>query len=63
MKATITIEFTVDGIKPSNDTIEDAVFGLLGGVGYVASEAVDGTDEWGLEIVETTISVEGGDDE
>lgn len=50
MKATIEIEFKIDGENPGHDAIEEAVFVAIGSCGYVGSESVDGTDNWGLEI-------------
>lgn len=57
MKATITIEFEIDGEPPDADTLVAAVWKMVSESGYIGSERVDGTDEWGLEIIETTVSV------
>ena len=58
MKAIITIEFTIDGEHPSRESLEAAVFKLTSDAGYIGSEEIDGTDDWGLEIGTTTVSIE-----
>ena len=57
MKATIEIEFSIDGKTPNSDTLNAAVWKMVTEAGYIGSEEVDGTDEWGIEIGETTISI------
>lgn len=57
MKAVIEIEFSVDGKAPDPETLNSAVWKMVSAAGYIGSEEVDGTDEWGLEIGEITISV------
>ena len=57
MKATIEIEFTVDGEIPNSETLIAAIWKMVSESGYIGSEEVDGTDEWGLEIGETTVSI------
>lgn len=58
MKAIIEINFTVDGKKPDRDTLVEAVWRLVSTAGYIGSEAVDGTDQWRLEVGETTLRIE-----
>lgn len=57
MKANIEIEFEIDGKEPSREALIEAVGKLVSDAGYIGSEEIDGTDEWGLEIGETTVSV------
>ena len=57
MKATIEIEFTIDGKTPDHDTLTEAIWKIVSEAGYIGSEEVDGTDEWGLEISETRVTV------
>ena len=46
----IEIEFEIDGPRPSDDKLMDAVRRLISEAGYIGSEEVDGTEDWGLEI-------------
>jgi len=63
MKATIEIEFTIDGKEPSRDALIEAVWKLVSEAGYIGSEEIDGTDDWGLKITETTVSVFDANDQ
>ena len=58
MKATITIEFEIDGECPSQESLEAAAWKLASDAGYIGSEEIDGTEDWGLEIGTTTVSVD-----
>ena len=58
MKATITIEFDVDGECPPQESLVAAIGKLTSDAGYIGSEEIDGSDDWGLEIGRTTVSVE-----
>lgn len=62
MKATIEIEFTIDGKIPDDDTLNAAIWKMVSEAGYIGSEEVDGTDKWGLEIGETTVSISDAND-
>lgn len=57
MKATIEIEFSIDGETPDADTLTAAVWKMVSEAGYIGSEKVDETDKWGLEIGKTTVSI------
>lgn len=58
MKATIEYEFEVDGKCPSDEMIEDAIWKLVSEAGYIASEEIDGSDEWGLEIDNISVYIQ-----
>ena len=58
MKATITIEFIIDGEQPPRETLVRAIDSLLVGSGYVGSEQIDGTDDWGIEIESWEVEIE-----
>lgn len=57
MKATIEIKFEIDGETPKPERLNEAVWKLVSEAGYIGSEEVDGTDEWGMEIGEIAVSV------
>ena len=57
MKAIITIEFTIDRRVPDTETLNAAIQKMISETNYIGSEQVDGTDEWGLEIGNTTVSI------
>ncbi|NCC60009.1 MAG: hypothetical protein EOM12_03530 [Verrucomicrobiae bacterium] len=50
MKAIITVEFEIDGENPGEDKLELAIQDLLGGCGYIGSEVIDKTEDWGVMI-------------
>lgn len=58
MKATIEIEFEIDGECPPRESLEGAIWKLTSDAGYIGSEEIDGTEDWGLEIGSTTVSVD-----
>ena len=58
MKAKIEIDINIDGDVPSNDSILGALWKITGKVGYIGSEQVDGTDNWGLEIGKIEIELD-----
>lgn len=57
-KCTITVEFKVDGKCPPDEKMIDAFINIIAPVGYIGSEQVDGTDEWGLDIFSTQVSLQ-----
>jgi hypothetical protein len=57
MKATITIDFEVDGVCPSDEVLQDAFWKLIRATGYIGSAEVDGTDAWGIEVGNVTLLV------
>lgn len=58
MKAIFTIEFEIDGERPSKEVLHSGVWKMLSEATYIGSEQVDGTDDWGIEIREITFNVE-----
>lgn len=62
MKATVTIEFEVDGEYPPQESLEMAILELISEAGYIGSEEIDGTEDWGLEIGTTTVSLHTSND-
>ena len=61
-KATVVIEFQIDGKCPTLDLLETAIGRMVSEAGYIGSEEVDGSEDWGLEIGRMTLEVrqEGG---
>lgn len=57
MKALVEIQFEIDGEFPGEEPVLDALWRLVASSSYVGSEGVDGTDGWGLEVGETSISI------
>jgi len=57
MKATIEIEFNIDGKEPDKETLTKAVWQMISESGYIGSEGVDGTEDWGLDIESTSVSI------
>ena len=58
MKATVEYEFEIDGERPSTKSIEKAVWLLVSDAGYLGSEEVDGTEDWGLEMKSATVTIQ-----
>ena len=58
MQATITIDFEVDGECPSHESLVSAISKLTSEAGYIGSEEIDGSEDWGLMIGTTTVSVD-----
>ena len=56
MKANIEVEFKIDGPAPSESMLQEAFLRLFSG--YLPSEGVDGTDDWGLEIGNIEVSIQ-----
>lgn len=50
MIAKVKIEFEIDGECKDKSKIKDAIFSLFSGAGYIGSEEIDGTEDWGIEI-------------
>ncbi|NCC61779.1 MAG: hypothetical protein EOM12_12760 [Verrucomicrobiae bacterium] len=57
MKAIITVEFEIDGENPGEEKLWMAMQKLLGGCGYIGSEEIDGTDDWGVEICNAEVLI------
>jgi hypothetical protein len=58
MNATIKIEFLIDGKNPGKEGLTDAIYQMISRAGYIGSEQVDGSDEWGVEINSYEVEVE-----
>jgi hypothetical protein len=57
MKVTFEIEVNFDGELPAKDLIEAGLWKLAPEACYIGSEEVDGTDEWGIEVVSVQMTV------
>jgi hypothetical protein len=55
LTATITIEYEIDGKDPGEKKIREALRPELSINRYIASEFVDGTDEWGIDVVDSKV--------
>ena len=59
MKAVIEYDFEIEGESPSEEILYNAIWKLASDSGYIGSEEVDGTDSWGLEINNISVSIKG----
>ena len=58
MKVTFEVEFNIYGELPSKEILEAGLWKLSAEAGYIGSEEVDGTDDWGIEVVSTEMKLE-----
>ena len=57
VKITVTYDLEVDGPMPSEADLVGAGWEMASDSQYIGSESIDGTDKWGLEVKETSVSV------
>jgi len=59
LKATIYIEYEIDGKDPGIKTVLKTLESELYINRYIGSEAVDGTDKWGIDVVDSKVTFSG----
>jgi hypothetical protein len=55
LTATITIEYEIDGKDPGEKKIREAINSNIHLPQYIGSEVIDGTDEWGIDIMHLNV--------